>query len=114
MFQAWFIRKYKEWSGDKIGIEASETEFARWLGITQQTVNYYLNGVFVPKRKDILKRLADKLGDEVYEILDQPTDKEKIMLILDQIPPQEYPRLIEELKRHYRVSPLNKTDPPDE
>lgn len=62
-------RKYIEWINAQ-GEVKSQKEFAEHLGIHPMTFSHYLNG----KRKKIddpkiVNLLAEKLGDELYEVL---------------------------------------------
>lgn len=65
-FHDWIKFKYLEWSDNK----KSENQFARYLGISQATVNAWFNRTRgQPTSKAIINKLADKLGVEVYEVL---------------------------------------------
>lgn len=62
-------RKYLEWI-NSCGEVRSQREYADYLGLKPMTFSQYLNG----KRKkiddpNIVNMLAEKLGDELYEVL---------------------------------------------
>ena len=62
-------RKYLEWI-NSCGEVRSQREYAEYLGLKPMTFSQYLNG----KRKkiddpSIVNMLAEKLGDELYEVL---------------------------------------------
>jgi transcriptional regulator with XRE-family HTH domain len=65
-FKDWIAQKYREWSRGK----KSETQFAIYLGVSQATMNAWINGSRgLPKSAKIIRSLADKLGPEIYEII---------------------------------------------
>lgn len=65
-FHDWFKQKFNEYSGGK----KSESQFATWLGMNQGTVNAYMNKTRgQPKSKELIDKLVDKFGDEVYGVL---------------------------------------------
>ncbi|MCI0551281.1 MAG: hypothetical protein L0287_10020 [Anaerolineae bacterium] len=62
--------RYLEWRGrQKEGEKTTETEFAQWLGFSISTVSTWWNGKSEPNDEKIIRRLAQKLGDEVYDSL---------------------------------------------
>jgi len=68
-FYEWFEIEYQKWSrkhGNK-----SENQFAKMLGISQATVNAWMQRTRgVPRSKEIIDKLAVGLGPEVYDVLD--------------------------------------------
>lgn len=86
-FSEWITKKYVEWRGPAIGRERTITEYAEWLGITQQTVSSWMqpDGKVATSKKSIQK-LAEKYGDEVYFALGilpndyDPTDHARIQV----------------------------------
>lgn len=61
------FRKYYILSGGR----RSQTDFARWLGISPTNLSKYMNGVQAPDAKN-QDRLADKLGPGIYDVLGVP------------------------------------------
>ena len=49
----------------------TQSEFARMLGIPQGSMSQYMSGTRLPS-EDNAHKMAAKLGDEVYQILDMP------------------------------------------
>lgn len=60
--------KYLEWRKGTGG-KKTETEFAEWLGFKVSTVSTWWNEKSKPNDEKIIRRLAQKLGDEVYDAL---------------------------------------------
>lgn len=65
-FHEWFFNKYLDWQR-KNG-KAPATKFADWLEIKTDICNKYLRGEKQPRGEN-LKKIADKLGYEAYDIL---------------------------------------------
>ncbi len=66
-FPAWLEQKYLEWQGER-GKRATLAQFADHLGISAPLLSHYLNGLRKPTA-DNVRKLAQRLGPEVYEIL---------------------------------------------
>lgn len=72
-FSDWITKKYVDWRGDAIGKDRSITEFALWIGVSQQTMSGWMKkGGKNPRSKTSISALVDRFGSEVYEILDLP------------------------------------------
>jgi len=72
-FADWITKKYVDWRGDAIGKDRSITEFAQWIGVSQQTMSGWMKkGGKIPRSKLSISNLVSKYGAEVYEILDLP------------------------------------------
>ena len=88
-FRIWLTEKYIEWRGDKIGHSGSVTAFAEHVGASQPQMSAWMNGDYAPAKAN-LDKLADKLGYEVYDILDIPQDERSvrsdIRRIIHQVP----------------------------
>jgi len=63
----WFNRKYFEWE-QSTGERQTVTSFAVWLNIPRVDASRYLSGERKPNG-DNLQKVADKLGDEIYDLL---------------------------------------------
>ena len=70
-FQEWITGKYIKWRGDAIGHERSISDFAKYIGASQQVVSGWMNGS-TPNRQQTIAKLATKYPD-VYEALGLPT-----------------------------------------
>jgi hypothetical protein len=69
-FRDWIFKKYQDWSDNG---KRSETQFALWLGVNSATFNAWkLRTRGNPRSKEIIDKLADKLGPEVYDVLGLP------------------------------------------
>lgn len=65
-FSQWIDDQYIIWSKGR----KSETQFAQWLGISQATFNAWKRKARgAPRSQALIKKLADKLGPEVYDVL---------------------------------------------
>lgn len=65
-FYEWIKKKYTDWSGGK----KSENQFAVYLGISQATLNAWMNKTRgVPTSKKVINKLVERYGDEVYDVL---------------------------------------------
>lgn len=65
-FYEWIKTKYADWSGGK----KSENQFALYLGISQATLNAWMNKTRgIPTSKKIINKLVERYGDEVYDVL---------------------------------------------
>ena len=99
-WKEWIARKYLEWRGDKIGSDGSISAFSRWLGVSQKTVNSWINEGVVPRSASTINLLVARFGGEVYDVLDlrppaEPLDPDLRELhllneLLKQIPPEKF------------------------
>ncbi len=67
-------QKYLDWRGDKIGNDGSITQFAIYVGVSQQLMNKWLAGS-VPTQEDKIERLVELYGDEVLIVLGKLQDE---------------------------------------
>lgn len=68
-FDAWIAHKYIDWRGDKIGREGTVSAFARWVGVTQSTMSYWMSGNNTPDSAASINALVARFGGEVYDVL---------------------------------------------
>lgn len=68
-FKTWITQKYIDWRGDAIGNERSITDFSEFLGIKKTTLSNWMNSGNLPQKEQLINRLVDKYGEEVYVIL---------------------------------------------
>ncbi|MBX3002344.1 MAG: helix-turn-helix transcriptional regulator [Anaerolineales bacterium] len=66
-FPAWLEQKYIEWQSAR-GKRATLAQFADHLGLSAPLLSHYLNGIRKPTRENT-RKLAQRLGPEVYDIL---------------------------------------------
>ena len=68
-FNAWITRKYVEWRGDKVGREGTVSAFARWVGVDQSNMAYWMTGGKTPESAKSINALVSRFGGETYDIL---------------------------------------------
>lgn len=69
-FSDFINEKYEDWRRKQgEGEKRTVTRFAEWLGIPQSTVATWLSGGYPPSNEGTIRKLADKLGPDVYDIL---------------------------------------------
>jgi len=66
-FRQWLELKFLEWQRNQGG-RKTVLQFAEFLGVSQQAASSWMNGTRLPQG-DYLRKLADKLGLEVYDVL---------------------------------------------
>jgi len=74
-FADWLEKKYLNWQLENG--RASIRQFARWLEINHALVVQWMNGKASPGPKTI-HLLAFRLGNEVYELLEDPAGTQKV------------------------------------
>ena len=67
-FAKWIEIKYIEWMKEKEQIH-SQREFADYLGIDAMSLSHYINARRKMPDQDSIKKIASKLGPEVYDVL---------------------------------------------
>jgi transcriptional regulator with XRE-family HTH domain len=99
MFDEWFNQRYLEWRGERYGQDVSVKAFARYIGLTQQSVDSYLKGKSVPRQKNIINKLVDKFGADVYRELGLIINNQQELVIeINRLPPELYPELVKRIK----------------
>ena len=81
-FKDYFFEKFQEWEKQQPGRRSTYTAFALWLSanslgieLKQQLVNDWIRGKYKPSGDKYLLVLEEKLGKEIYEVLDvKPPD----------------------------------------
>jgi len=66
-FKQYLEGKFLEWQ-TKAGTRKTLVEFAKYIGVKQQTLSKWWNTDSKPEGENI-RKLADKLGSEVYDVL---------------------------------------------
>ena len=69
-FSEWITGKYLEWRGDKIGREGTVSAFARYVGVDQSIMSYWMSGRNTPDSAKSINMLVSRFGGEVYDVLD--------------------------------------------
>ncbi len=69
-FSVWLEKQYIAWLS-AAGERRTQRQFAAWLGLSNALLSHYLRGSRSPS-DEYLEKIAAKLGDEAYDILEQP------------------------------------------
>ena len=69
-FNQWLEQQYLDWEHQS-GRRKTLQQFADYLGISSSLLSHYLSGSREPAAEN-LDKIADKLGDEVYDVLERP------------------------------------------
>jgi hypothetical protein len=76
-FKEFIFKKFQEWEYEQPNHRSSFTAFSKWLSdnsyqtiIKQQLVSDWIKGKYKPSEEKYLLVLEEKLGKEIYEILD--------------------------------------------
>ena len=103
-FSAWLTQQFRDWEA-KSSRKQNVSAFARYLGVRQPSLNRWMQGDNPPDEGNI-KILAQKLGDEVYDIINLPrpySTEEEWQKLLSEFSPeirqakmQEAIRILEE------------------
>lgn len=74
-FKDYFFDQFEQWEDTQANRRSNFSAFARWLSdnsfnieIKQQNVDTWMKGV-IPKEEKYLVVLAEKLGDDIYNIV---------------------------------------------
>ena len=102
-FAKWLNRKFLEWQTEE-GETKYLSDFADELGFPAPVVSMWMSGKRTPQGFDVIQKLAQKLGSEVYNIVTTDPKKsdwmlEYIIANWDKLPPDkqlEFKRLIDE------------------
>ena len=77
-FKDWFFDHFKDWENQQPGRRSTYTEFANWLSnnsfdvtFRQQMISYWIKGT-IPTDDKYIWALAEKLGNEIYDVLQSP------------------------------------------
>ncbi len=66
----WLNQQFLKWEQAR-GRRATVTEFARHLGVTQQSLSSYMSGAYLPRGTN-LSKIAARLGPEIYDLVGAP------------------------------------------
>lgn len=89
-FRQFLEMKFLDWQ-QRSGGRKTVLEFAVWLGVSQQTVSSWWNNPDKKPQGDNIRKLADKLGVEVYDVLGLPRpdpDLFYIQRVWDELTPE--------------------------
>lgn len=101
-FSDWLQLKFEEWEKSKGRRRQSYSEFARYLDVTQGSLNRWLIGDNLPDAESIQK-LSEKLGYEIYGVLGidppYPHAVHEIKTAYNALPAEQQPEFQEDLER---------------
>jgi transcriptional regulator with XRE-family HTH domain len=66
----WLHQQFLKWEQGR-GRRSTVTEFARYLGITQQSLSSYMSGAYQPRGAN-LSKIAARLGPEIFDLVGTP------------------------------------------
>ena len=100
----WLMNKFLEWEKET-GERQTFKAFADYLGVKPTTFSSWMNSG-IPPTGDNIRKVADKLGYEIYDILDIPQDERPVRADLReairQIPPGNQDDLLELIEEFLR------------
>ena len=103
-YNNWLMEKFLEWEKTKTRRQ-SYSAFARHIGVSQGSLSHWLSGSN-PPAGDNVRMIADKLGLEIYDILDIPQDERPVRADLReairQVPPEKQDDLLELIEEYLR------------
>jgi transcriptional regulator with XRE-family HTH domain len=56
--------------------------FSVYLGVSRSTLSKYMNGESQPGGKEFIELIADKLGPEIYDLMDMPRPDPNLVYII--------------------------------
>ena len=104
-FKDWITKKYLDWRGDAIGRDRSIKKFSDFIGVSQPLMSRWMNEKNNPSLENA-RKIADRFGNEVYDILDIPQDERPVRADLReairQVPPENQDELLELIEEFLR------------
>lgn len=100
-FRQFLELKFLEWQRESGG-RKTVLEFAKHIGVSQQTISMWWNGERLPEAANIQK-LAKRLGLEVYDVLGLPRPDEQlhyVQKLWDLLNPEERRALREQAEKY--------------
>lgn len=108
-FKDYLYEKFLEWEKLQPKRRSSLSAFARWLSdnsfdieIKQQVLDSWVNGV-IPKDEKYVVVLAEKIGDEIYELLDRKRPNPYLQIVnrvFEHLPVEVQKRFSEEAEKY--------------
>ena len=96
LFSKYLEDQFLLWQ-QKEGGRRTVTQFSEWLGFPQSTVSTWMNKSSTPKDGDIIRKLSERLGFEVFDVLGLPRPDEDLAYIS-----QHWDEVSEEFRRKFR------------
>lgn len=88
-FWEWITQKYVEWRGNAVGNQRSITEFAEFIGVSQQVMSGWMKkSGNKPRGQQSIVKLVRAFGGEVYDVLGLPRPSAGEEIDFEKFPPQ--------------------------
>ena len=111
-FRQWIEMKYLEWQRNSGG-RKTVLQFAEHLGVSQSTVSTWFNETRTPQG-DNVRKIADKLGLEVYDVLGLERPDPILFYIQkhwDELPEEAQRTLLEQAEEYVAYNEQRKNPP---
>lgn len=92
----WFTKKFVEWQAST-GTRQTLDSFAAYLGVSRSTLSKYMNGDSRPGNIEFVEKISDKLGFEIYDLMEIPRPDPNLVYII-----KSWPALSNEQRREIR------------
>lgn len=96
-YDQWIMDRFIEWERGEPRRQ-SYSAFARYLDVNQSSLSQWIAGSYPPSGENVVK-IADRLGYEIYDILEIPQDERPIRKDLReairQVPPENQDELLD-------------------
>lgn len=100
-FSEYLLNKLQEFEKQR-GQRTTLDKFAEYLGVKRPILSIWLSGKSQPSLESV-RQLAEKLGPEVYEVLNLPSPNpylQKISQLFEHLSPEHQRQLAEEAERY--------------
>lgn len=128
-FKDFLFDYFIEWEKQQPKRRSTYTAFAKWLSdnslnvtIKQQLLSDWIKGRYKPNEEKYLLVLEEKIGKQIYNVLDVPRPNpylQKINQLFERLSPEHQQQLAEQAERYETknvnpktTSPKRKTTPP--
>lgn len=98
-FSRWLDNKFLDWQ-KKMGGTQYLSDFADYIDFPAPTVSMWINSKREPKGYQVIRKLADKLGEDVFVVLSQANDIDPLLQFIA----QHWDRLPDEVRHSIRDS----------
>lgn len=96
-FSRWLDNKFLDWQ-KKMGGTQYLSDFADYIDFPAPTVSMWINSKREPKGYQVIRKLADKLGEDVFVVLSQESDIDPLLQFIAQY----WSHIPDELRRNIR------------
>lgn len=101
-FSQYIELKFLEWQQEQGGRKTVK-EFAKYLGVAQSTISMWWNNEEREPDGEYLRKIAEKFGIEVYDILGKPRPDEDLLYlqsVWETLPSEERRAIRERVKKY--------------